>query len=109
MDCYARFTDDQIITNRYWGLGEIAHNYNQITRIRFVRFIEAPSGKIVESPYYVVNFDDGSIWSTRNNFYRADQNLKLSDEKGREILAFVAEKCGKEIERYDFLNRGEDR
>src|SRR5215475_5394714 len=45
MDCYARFTDDQIITNRYWGLGEIAHNYNQITMIRFVRFIEAPSGK----------------------------------------------------------------
>jgi hypothetical protein len=61
------------------------------------------------SPYYVVNFDDGSIWSTRNNFYRADQNLKLSDEKGREILAFVAEKCGKEIERYDFLKKDEDR
>jgi hypothetical protein len=108
MDCYARFTDDQIITNRYWGLGEIAHNYNQIARIKSVRFIEAPSGKVVENPYHVVHFNDGSIWSTRNTFYRADQELKLSAEKEKESLAFVAEKCGKEIERYDFLNGKED-
>jgi len=108
MDCYARFTGDQIITNRYWGLGEIAHNYNQIARIKSVRFIEAPSGKIVERPYHVVHFNDDSIWSTRNTFYRADRELKPSAEKEKEIFAFVAEKCGKEIERYDFLNKDED-
>jgi len=58
---------------------------------------------------HVVYFSDGSIWSTRNIVYRADQNLKLSAEKEKVIIAFVAEKCGKEIERYDFLNRDEDR
>jgi len=104
MDCYARFTDDQIITNRYWGFGEITHNYSQITRIKSLRYIETFTGKIIESPHHVVHFNDGSTWSTWNTFYRADQELKLSVEKEREILAFVAVKCGKEIERYDFLN-----
>lgn len=60
-----------------------------------------------ESPYHVVYFSDGSIWSTRNGLYSADQNLKLSFEKEKEIFAFVAMKCGKEIERYDFLDNEE--
>jgi hypothetical protein len=51
---------------------------------------------------------DGSIWSTWNTFYRAEHEFKLSVEKEREILAFIAQKCGKEIERYDFLSKGED-
>src|SRR5215475_12589373 len=108
MDCYARFTNDQITMNRYWGFGETTHNYSQITRIKSVRFTETFIGKIVESPYHVVYFNDGSVWSTWNTFYRADQDLKLSVEKEKEILAFVAEKCGKEIERYDFLSKDED-
>jgi hypothetical protein len=109
MDCYARFTDDRIITNRYWGFGETTYNYNQITRIKSVRLIKAPNGNIVENPYHIVHFNNGEIWSTRNTFYRAAQEIKLSPEKEREILAFVAKNCGKEIERYDFLNKDEDR
>lgn len=108
MDCYARFTDDRIVTNRFWGLGEIAHNYNQITRIKSVRFIKAPNGAIVENNYHVVHFNDGSIWSTKNLFYRAHQEIKLSDEKEKQIFAFVTMKWGKDIERYDFLNEEED-
>jgi hypothetical protein len=108
MDCYAKFTDDQMITNRYWGIGEIAHNYSQITRIKSVRFFENLRGETIENPYHVVYFNDGSSWSTRNTFYRADQDLKLSDEKEKQILTFVAEKCGRQIERYDFLNGKED-
>ena len=105
IDCYARFTNDQIITNRYWGFGETTHNYSQITRIKSVRYIESLSGKIVERPYHVVHFNDGSIWSTQNSFYSSDQDHKLSDEKEQEILDYVATKCGKEIERYDLLNK----
>jgi hypothetical protein len=60
-------------------------------------------------PYHVVHFSDGSSWSTINGLYEADQNPKLSYEKEREIFAFVAKKCGKEIERYDFLNKDEER
>ena len=108
MDSYVRFTNDQIITNRFWGFGENIHNYSQVVRIKSVRFRETSNG-IIESPHHVVYFSDGSIWSTRNIVYRADQNLKLSAEKEKVIIAFVAEKCGKEIERYDFLNRDEDR
>ena len=108
LDCYARFTDNQIITNRFWGFGETAHNYNQITRIKSVRYRKAPKG-VTEYPYHVIHFSDGSIWSTRNNFYRADREPELSNEQEKEILAFVAEKCGKEIERYDLLNKDEDR
>jgi hypothetical protein len=107
IDCYARFTDDQLITNRYWGFGEIAHNYSQITRIKSVKFVENLRGEIIENPYHVVYFNDGSSWSTRNTFYSADQDLKLSDEREKQILIFVAEKCGKQIERYDFLNKDE--
>ena len=67
----------------------------------------APKG-VTEYPYHVIHFSDGSIWTTRSNFYRADQELELTDEKEKEIFAFVAEKCGKEIERYDFLKKDED-
>jgi MFS family permease len=109
MDCYARFTDDQIITNRFWGFGETAHNYSQVTGIKFVRFKAPPGNDGGEAPYHVVHFNDGSIWSTKNVLYMADQKLKQSYEKEREIFAFVAEKCDKEIERYDFLNRDEVR
>jgi MFS family permease len=109
MDCYARFTNDQIITNRFWGLGETSYNYSQVTRIKSVRLKAPPDDDGGERFYHVVHFSDGSIWSTRNVLYLADQNLKLSYEKEKAIFAFVAEKCGKEIERYDFLNKDEDR
>ena len=108
MDCYVRVTDDQIITNRFLGFGETAHNYSQVTRIKSVRFSVAPGDNGRKSPYHVVHFSDGSSWSTINGLYQADQNPKLSYEKEREIFAFVAKKCGKEIERYDFLKRDED-
>lgn len=108
MDSYVRFTNDQIISNRFWGFGETAHNYSQVVRIKSVRF-RGTSDAAVENPYHVVYFNDGSIWSTSNYFYRADQNLKLSAEKEKVILTFVAEKCGKQIEQYDFLNMDEGR
>jgi hypothetical protein len=84
------------------------HNYSQVIRIKSVRFRETSNG-IIESPDHVIYFNDGSIWSTRNIVYRADQNLKLSAEKEKVILTLVAEKCGKQIEQYDFLNRDDGR
>jgi len=108
MGCYARFTDDQIITNRFWGIGEESRFYKQISRIKSVQMIKAPNGNIVENPYHVLHFDDGSIWSTRNVFYRAGQDLNLSDQKEKEIIKFIAGKCNKEIETYDFLEKEDD-
>jgi hypothetical protein len=78
MDCYARFTDDQIITNRFLCFGETAHNYSQVTRIKSVRFSVAPGENGGESPYHAVHFSDGSSWSTASGLYEADQNPKLS-------------------------------
>jgi hypothetical protein len=108
MGCYARFTDDQIITNRFWGIGEESRFYKRITRIKSVKYTHAPNGKVAENPYHVLHFDDGSIWSTRDAFYSADQDPKLSEQKEREIIKFIAGKCNKEIETYDFLEKEDD-
>jgi hypothetical protein len=109
MDCYARFTNDQIITNRFLGFGETAHYYSQVTRIKCVRVKVSRGENGDEGPYYVVHFSDDSIWSTKSGLYSADQNLKLSYEKEKEIFAFVAMKCGKEIEQCDLLDNEKDR
>lgn len=109
MDSYARFTDRQMITNRFWGLGETVHPYDQISRIKSVRLITAPNGNIVENPYHVIHFSDGSIWSTRGNVYRAaGPDQTSSSEKEKEIFNFVTAKAGKEVERFDFLDRQEE-
>lgn len=102
-NCYIRFTDDRIVINRFLGLSEVSYPYDQITRVKSVRYKEASNEKIVESPYHVIHFSDGSICSTKNALVEAP-----SSENEKEIFNFVASKAGKEVERFDYLDREDD-
>jgi hypothetical protein len=103
MDCYARFTDDRMITNRFWGIGESARAYQQITRIRQVQSFKAPNGNIIERPFYVLHFNDGSIWSTKNQFYRFAEDSDLDQQQREaELIIFIAGKIRKEVEVQEF-------
>ena len=105
VDCYARFTDDRMITNRFFGLGETIHSYQQITRIKQVQSYKAPNGNIVASPYYVVYFSDGSYWSTFNQLYKVTEDKDSKEQKEAELLIFIADKARKQIEIQKFSDK----
>jgi hypothetical protein len=105
MDCYAGFTDDRMITNRFWGIGENVRAYQQITRIRQVQSFKAPNGNIIERPFYVLHFNDGSTWSTKNQLYRFAEDSDLNQQKEAELIIFIAGKIGKEVEVQKFSDK----
>jgi hypothetical protein len=98
MDCYARFTDDKVITNRFWGIGETEHAYSQITSIRQIQSFKAPNGNIVERPYSALHFNDGSNWSTKNQYYRFSEDSNLNQQREAELILFITNKTGKQVE-----------
>ena len=103
LDSYARFTEEQIITNGFWGIGEQVRSYQQITKLKSVRLFKAQSGNIVESPHHVIYFNDGSIWSTHGTFYQAHDDSPLAIQKEEEIFKFIADKSHKTIEHSDLV------
>lgn len=103
MDCYAKFTDDKMIINAFWGVGESTHAYSDITRIDSIARSKAPNGDIVERPHYLIHFNDGYVWSSKNILYRIDEDPRVNSEKEKEVIQFLANKSGKQIETHDLL------
>lgn len=98
INCYAKFTDDKMTINAFWGVGESIHAYTNITRIESISSrSKAPNGNIVERQHYLIHFNDGYVWSTNNILYSFDEDTNVNSAKEKEVLEFIANKSGKQI------------
>ena len=102
IDCYAKFTDDKIIINAFWGVGERDRAYTDIARIDSISRVKV-SNDIVERQHYLMHFNDGYVWSSRHFLYQIDGDPKVNSEKEKEVIQFLANKSGKQIETHDLL------
>jgi hypothetical protein len=95
LDHYTRFGRDAVTINGFFGLGPVTHGYADVRAVRLVARFQAPNGNIVERPHLVLEFRDGSRWSTRNN------GRPKNRAEDQAIAALVAARSGVPIEQVD--------
>jgi hypothetical protein len=106
LDYHARVTDTAFVTNDFWSLGSVAHSYDQVVSIKHVKRFKAPTGKIVDSPHYVIQFGDGYQWNSRKVLYTVVPREQQADKNKVEaaMIAFIASHAHRKIETVDLLN-----
>ena len=80
--------------NPFLSLAERLYPSSEVIHIRSIARFKAPSGEIVEKPYFEITFRDGASWSSRG-FHEAGL------EKSRLIVEFVSKRSGKPITQHD--------
>lgn len=91
------FRKDVMMFHFWCGLGTSQKLYADVKEIRTAPQLRAPSGKLVNRREYVVEFADGTTWST--NF----QPAELPPQKKKNLLEFVSKKSGKPIRELQIL------
>ncbi len=97
LDFYTVFSEKEIRWNPFFNLIERTYKYGEIERIAHVQKFVAPNGDIKDRPYYIVVFNDQKIWESNWNGFE-------NEEKNEELILFLSQKTGKEIEVLDILN-----
>jgi hypothetical protein len=85
------FRDDRVAFHSWCGLGDTSKRYSEVKDIRSAPQLRAPNGNLVDRREYVVEFDDGSTWST--NFEPGD----LDPQTKKQRVDFVAERAKKPV------------
>lgn len=85
------FDERGITTKRWWGSGGGFHAYSTVRAIRPVNYFTAPNGNQVYRPHYVIDFDDGAQWTTRDGLRTPDPAHDAT------MMQFVAGKSGRQI------------
>lgn len=88
---YARFTEAGVEIGRRLSFHGKFYEYRRIAGIEHRATFQAPAGNTVERPHYVILFDDGSYWSTREGC--RDPVPKLDDP----VVKYVSSRSGKAI------------
>lgn len=88
---FARFTRDGIEIGRPFSFRSRFYEYWRIEGIEHRATYQAPAGNTLERPHYVILFDDGSSWSTREGC--RDPVPRVDDP----ILKYVSSRTGKAI------------
>jgi hypothetical protein len=88
----AQFDERGITTRRFWGAGGGLHSYEAVTSIHTRDHFIAPNGNRVLQPHYVIEFSDGTAWTTRDGMRTPDPANDLN------LMEFVALKSGRTIE-----------
>lgn len=76
LDTYAYVTRDGFVENRFLGLGETVHQWDEIAEIELVKSFKVPNGNIIRKKYFVIHFSDGSVYKfhpTLDGFNYHDQ------------------------------------
>jgi hypothetical protein len=63
---YSRFTDAGIEIQRPFSLRSSFYEYARVRAIEYRATFRAPAGNRVQTPHYVILFDDGRSWSSRD-------------------------------------------
>ena len=97
LDWFTAFRQDDIIVNGLFGLGNKTYQYADITDIRHVDKLKAPNGNIVEDEHYIIVFNEGSKWNSRNNGfgdYKRDTSIIN--------LIVIEQKTGRQLTKIEF-------
>lgn len=89
--CYTRVTDAGVAINRFWGMGEEFHSWNQVKTVEVVISTHVSHGKMSENRNYKIEFTDGTDWTFDGSFRRISDVLD-------QAMPFIADKSGKNIQ-----------
>jgi hypothetical protein len=95
LDWFTAFRQNDIIVNSLFGLGNKTYLYSDIIDIRDIDKLKAPNGNIVEDKHYIIVFNDGSKWNSRNSGfgdYKSDTR----------IMDVVENKTGRQLTKLEF-------
>lgn len=96
-DYYSTFGKQEIKINGALSLGSKTYKYSDITKIKALERFYAPNGNIVTDPHFVIEFNDGKKWNSRESgFERNDEN--------RQIIELVQSKTDLELIKQEFDN-----
>ncbi|MDB5389903.1 MAG: hypothetical protein JWM11_5549 [Planctomycetaceae bacterium] len=96
MDTYASFTEQNIILNPYWTLGQqIVRPYQDVRGIYEIKKVHRRNHDEIE-PFQVIVFTDGTRWETDRG--SLDPKLQMQ----RDVMTFVAGKSGKPVKPVEF-------
>jgi hypothetical protein len=96
-DWYSAFGKEEVKINGALSLGQRTYKYSDITRIKELEKFYAPSGKIVTNPHFVIEFNDGRKWNSRESGFD-------NYEKNRQILELVIAKTNQRPIKQEFDN-----
>ena len=85
-----RFTDSGIEITRPIPFRSRSHTYGEVRAIEHWKSLRAPSGNVVERPYYAILFDDGDSWTT-------EDICQPSPSLAETVNRLVAEKSGRSV------------
>jgi hypothetical protein len=88
---FSRFTDAGIEIQRPLSFRSAFYEYARVKAIEHAATFRAPIGKTVKRPHYVILFEDGTSWSSREG---------LRDpvpEVDRQIAQLVSQRSGRPI------------
>jgi len=94
---HVAFQNDRVNFHSWCGMGDASKLYSQIKEIRSAPQLKAPSGRLVDRREYIVEFDDGSTWST--NFEPA----RLDPQTKQQLVTFVAGRAKKRVRELQVL------
>jgi hypothetical protein len=92
LDTYLRVTESEVAVNAFWSLGERRHPFSAVVAVKSASHFRAPSGGVVARQHYIVEFSDGTRWSTRDHLREVDP---AEDAK---LAAYFAARSGKEVQ-----------
>jgi hypothetical protein len=92
MDTYMKVTGDGIVVNRFWSVGEQRYPFSSVKAVKSASHFRALNGKAVERPHFVVDFSDGTKWTTR------DWLRETEPEQDARLAAFISARSGKTVQ-----------
>jgi hypothetical protein len=101
LDCSVQLRADELVINRYLGLGEVRHPMHEVVAIRTAPALVAPNGNLVARREYVVRFADGTSWSTNGLL------AEVTPEERRRFAERLAELSGAPVEEVEVLTNEE--
>jgi hypothetical protein len=94
-DWFIIFRHEDILVNRLLGFGSHSYVYTDVSEIRDVLKVEAPNGDIINDEHYVIVFNDGEKWNSRDSGF---SNV----HEDSQIIKLVQSKTGKQIVKLEF-------
>jgi len=95
LDWFSSFGQKEIKMNGFLSLGTKSYHYSDVSNVIVVMKVKAPNGNIRNEPYFLVTFNDGNKWSSRDHGF-SDQ------QKNKEIIALVSKQSNKAPSQVEF-------
>ena len=92
MDTYLKVTEQGMTLNPFWSLEERQYPFTEVKAVKSAARFRAPGGRTVDRPHFIVEFSDGTTWTTRDWLREAEP------ERDGKLAAFIASRSGKNMQ-----------